>query len=205
MPQRTSGATGHLPTPSRAARWRHAVSDFFAELGRSSPARLLLIVFTAMIGVFTALLSLPISAADGQRTPFVDALFTAVSAICVTGLVTVDTGTHWSTFGLTVIMVAMKVGGLGVLTLASLLGLSVMRSMGLAQRLIAARETRAEQLAEVGGVLRTIVITSTAFEVATFVALTPYMVVTEHGFGESLFLGLFYAISAFNNDFFACL
>ena len=199
MAVRVTGTPSHLPPMSRNARGRRAISEFFEELGRSSPARLLLIVFTAMIGVFTALLSLPIAAADGQRTPFVDALFTAVSAICVTGLVTVDTGTHWSTFGLVVIMIAMKVGGLGVLTLASLLGLSVLRSMGLAQRLIAARETRAEQLAEVGGVLRTIVITSTAFEAATFVALTPYMIVTEHGLGESLFLGLFYAISAFNN------
>jgi Trk-type K+ transport system membrane component len=96
-------------------------------------------------------------------------------------------------------MVAMKVGGLGVLTLASLLGLSVMRSMGLAQRLITASETRSEQLAEVGNVLRTIIITSTAFEVATFLMLVPFMIANDHGFGESLFYGLFYAISAFNN------
>ena len=65
--------------------------------------------------------------------------------------------------------------------------------------MITAQETRAERLAEVGGVLRVILITSTSFEVATFLALTPYMIVTEHGVGESLFLGLFYAISAFNN------
>src|SRR5699024_7457145 len=80
-------------------------------------------------------------------------LVTAVSAICVTGLVTVDTAVHWSPFGLTVIMLAMKVGGLGVLTVASLLSLSVMRRMGLAQRLVTAEETRTERLSEVGGVL----------------------------------------------------
>src|SRR5699024_12413325 len=108
-----------------------------------------------------------------------DALFTAVSAICVTGLVTVDTGAHWSTFGLTVIMVAVKLGGLGLMTVASLLSISVMHRLGLAQRVITAQETRAERLAEVGGVLRVILITSTAFEIATFVALTPYMCVTE--------------------------
>src|SRR5690625_7688788 len=96
-------------------------------------------------------------------------------------------------------MVAMKVGGLGVLTVASLLSLAVMRRMVLAPRLVAAEETRTERLSEVGGVLRTIVITSTAFEAATFVALAPYMVITDHGLGRSLFLGLFYAISAFNN------
>jgi potassium uptake TrkH family protein len=186
-----------LSDPALRARrpgWR----DHARSLAKATPARIALGVFTLLIGVFTALLSLPAATTDGQRTPFIDALFTAVSAICVTGLSTVETGTHWSTFGLTVIMVAVKLGGLGLMTVASLLSLSVMHRLGLAQRVITAQETRAERLAEVGGVLRVILITSTAFEAATFVALTPYMVVTEHGIGQSLFLGLFYAISAFN-------
>ncbi|MFE5775811.1 MULTISPECIES: TrkH family potassium uptake protein [Brachybacterium] len=180
-------------------RIREFSSTALATAARTSPARLALTVFTAMIGLVTLLLMSPLAASDGQATGFRDAVFTAVSAICVTGLTTVDTATHWSTFGLVVLMVAMKIGGLGVLTLASLLGLSVMRSMGLAQRIITARETRAEQLAEVGSVLRTIVITSTAFEVLTFLALVPYMIATEHGTGTSVFYGAFYAISAFNN------
>lgn len=182
--------------------WRAVRATWHLVIGRAarlSPARLALTVFTLMIAVFTALLSLPIAAADGKRTAFVDALFTAVSALCVTGLTTLNTGEHWSRFGLVVIAVAMKVGGLGVLTLASLLSLSVMRQMGLAQKVITARETRAEKLAEVGGVLTTIVAVSTAFEVLTFVALTPYMISTHHAVGEALFLGAFYAISAFNN------
>lgn len=179
----------------RTSIWR----DRLRSLLKATPSRIALGVFTLLIVVFTALLSLPAATTDGQRTALIDALFTAVSAICVTGLVTVDTGTHWSTFGLTVIMIAMKLGGLGLMTVASLLSLSVMHRLGLAQRVITAQETRAERLAEVGGVLRIILITSTAFEAATFVALTPYMFITEHGIRESLFLGLFYAISAFNN------
>ncbi|MBB5830577.1 TrkH family potassium uptake protein [Brachybacterium aquaticum] len=195
---------GIRPTPRRASAYalrarRPGWRDHAWSLTKATPARLALGVFTLLIGVFTALLSLPAATVSGERTPLVDALFTAVSAICVTGLTTVDTGTHWSMFGLTVIMVAMKLGGLGLMTVASLLSLSVMHRLGLAQRVITAQETRAERLAEVGGVLRTIVVTSTAFEAVTFVALTPYMVVTEHGTGMSLFLGLFYAISAFNN------
>lgn len=184
---------------SLAQRVRFGVRSAVSSAARFTPARLALGVLTSLIGVFTALLSLPIATTDGQRTDFVDALFTIVSAITVTGLVTVDTGSTWSTFGLVVIMVAIKVGGLGVLTLASLLGLSVMRQMGLAQRIITASETRTERLAEVGGVLRTILITSTAFEALTFLALVPYMFIHEHGAGQSLFLGLFYAVSAFNN------
>ncbi|HIY23473.1 MAG TPA: TrkH family potassium uptake protein [Candidatus Brachybacterium merdigallinarum] len=183
----------------RGSRRRRRAPRWLDHLVTPTPTRIALGVFTLLIGVFTALLALPVATASGQRTSLVDAVFTAVSAFTVTGLVTVETGSHWSTFGLVVIMVAMKVGGLGLLTIASLLSLSVMHRLGLAQRVITAQETRTERLAEVGGVLRIIVITSTAFEIATFAALTPYMVITDHGIGESLFLGLFYAISAFNN------
>lgn len=180
-------------------RLRRTVGSIVKAAARTSPARLALFVFTSMILAFTLILELPISSTSGTRTPFVDALFTAVSAVCVTGLTTVTTATHWSPFGLTVIMVAMKVGGLGVLTLASLLGLSVMRHMGLAQRIVTARETRAEQLSEVGGILRAIVITSTAFEVLTFIALVPFLLRHNAQLGEALFNAVFYAVSAFNN------
>ncbi|MGY5766158.1 TrkH family potassium uptake protein [Brachybacterium sp. DNPG3] len=183
------------PARQRPVGWRRAA----AHLRRPTPVRLALAAFTGLILLFTLLLELPAATTDGTRTPVVDALFTAVSAICVTGLSTVDTGRHWSTFGLLVIMIAIKLGGMGMLTLASLLSLSVMRRLGLAQRLSTASETRTERLAEVGGVLRTIVITSTSLEVLTFITMTPYMISTEHGTGRSLFLGMFYAISAFNN------
>ncbi len=187
--------------PTKIFRWNvpGVVSRAVKAAARTSPARLTLLVFTAMILLFTMILELPISSADGTRTPFVDALFTAVSAVCVTGLVTVETGTHWSVFGLTVIMVAMKVGGLGVLTLASLLGLSVMRHMGLAQRIVTARETKTEQLSEVGGILRTIVITSTGLEVVTFLLLMPFLLDNDLAPREAVFNSVFYAISAFNN------
>ncbi|MDN5821777.1 MAG: TrkH family potassium uptake protein [Brachybacterium sp.] len=187
--------TRPLGARTRMPEWRQVLNN----LTRATPARIALGMFTALIAAFTALLSLPAATTDGVRTDLTDALFTAVSAICVTGLVTVDTGTHWSTFGLTVIMIAIKLGGLGLMTVASLLSLSVMHRLGLAQRVITAQETRAERLAEVGGVLRIILLTSTLFEAVTFVAMTPYMFITEHGIGRSVFLGLFYAISAFNN------
>lgn len=184
---------------SRLVGLRTALSEVIGEAAKSSPARLALSVFTGMILLVTLLLELPIATTERVRTPLVDALFTSVSAVCVTGLTTVDTPTHWSTFGLVVLMAAMKIGGLGVLTLASLLGLSVMRHMGLAQKIITASETRSERLSEVGGVLATIVITSTSFEILTFLALAPHMIANQYGIGESLFNGAFYAISAFNN------
>ncbi|MGQ4496946.1 potassium transporter TrkG, partial [Dermabacteraceae bacterium P13101] len=181
------------------ARMKELVRDTMQEAARSTPARLTLIIFSALIAIFTFLLMLPISHVAGEETSFVDALFTAMSAVCVTGLTTVDTATHWSTFGLVVLMFAMKIGGLGVLTLASLLGLSVSRHMGLAQKIITAQETKAEKLAEVGGVLRTIVITATSFELLTFLLITPNLIRRDSDLGTALFNGAFYAISAFNN------
>ena len=111
----------------RTRRRPSGLERHLRALFKPTPARLALGVFTLLIVVFTGLLSLPAATVVGERTSLTDALFTAVSAICVTGLVTLETGTHWSTFGLTVIMVAMKLGGLGLMTVASLLSLSVMQ------------------------------------------------------------------------------
>ena len=109
-----------------------------ARAARFYPARLAVAVFAAIIVVVTALLSLPISTTSGEHADFLDALFTATSAVCVTGLSTVDTATYWSTFGHVVIILAAAVGGLGVMTLASLLSLAVSRHVGLTQRMLAA-------------------------------------------------------------------
>ena len=100
------------------ARVREAVSDFAAK----STSRFAILVFSFLIFVFTMLFSLPIASADRQVTPIADALFTAVSVICVTGLSTVDMATHWSLFGHVLVFIGVQIGALGVLTLASILG-----------------------------------------------------------------------------------
>nr|WP_200941986.1 potassium transporter TrkG [Angustibacter sp. Root456] len=166
---------------------------------RRSPARLALAVFALVIAAVTGLLSLPVATASGQRAPFADALFTAASAVCVTGLTTVDTATYWSGTGQVIIMVAIKVGGLGIITLASLLGLAVSRRLGLRQRIIAASETKALRLGEVGSLLRAIVISSTALEVSIAVVLLPSFLASGEGVGSAAYHSLFYGISAFNN------
>ena len=113
-----------------------------ARAARFYPARLAVIVFAAIIVVVTGLLSLPIATTSGEHADFLDALFTATSAVCVTGLSTVDTAIYWSTFGHVVIILAAAVGGLGVMTLASLLSLAVSRHVGLTQRMLAASENQ---------------------------------------------------------------
>ncbi len=186
--------------PSGVATW---LRDRLDDAARRSPARLALAVFALVVVAFTALLSLPAATASGERAPFVDALFTAASAVCVTGLTTVDTATYWSGLGQVIIMVAIKIGGLGIITLASLLGLAVSRRLGLRQRLIAASETKALRLGEVGSLLRAVVISSTAVEVTIAAVLLPSFLASGEGVGRSLYHSLFYGISSFNNAGFA--
>ncbi|PFG34153.1 TrkH family potassium uptake protein [Sanguibacter antarcticus] len=169
------------------------------RLARQSPARLALSVFAAVIAVFTGLLSTPFATASDTRAPFVDALFTATSAVCVTGLVTVPTGTYWSAFGHVVILVGIKIGGLGVMTLASVLGMAVSRRIGLTQKLLTASETKTTRLGEVGSLVRVVIITSTTLEIAIALLLIPRFLVLGETFGRATWHGIFYAVSAFNN------
>src|SRR5699024_6572327 len=120
----------------KATAW--AGRELVDRLARQSPARLAIVTFGGVILVFTGLLSLPAATSTGTRAPFIDALFTATSSVCVTGLVTVPTGTYWSGFGQAVILLGMQVGGLGVMTLASILGAAVSRRIGLTQKLLTA-------------------------------------------------------------------
>src|SRR5215216_4775166 len=104
---------------SLRARILDRISDFSASV----PARFAVLVFAGLVGIFTLLFSLPISTTSGVRAPFVDALFTAVSVICVTGLSTVDMATYWSPLGHVFVFIGVEIGGIGVLTVASILGL----------------------------------------------------------------------------------
>ncbi|HWM16326.1 MAG TPA: TrkH family potassium uptake protein, partial [Microbacterium sp.] len=115
--------------------------DYVRTRTTSSPARFAVAVFILLILLFTALLSLPAAAMDGKRTPLADALFTAVSTICVTGLSTVDIATHFSPLGKVFIFIGVNIGGMGVLTLASILGLVISKRLGLRAKLIAASES----------------------------------------------------------------
>lgn len=181
---------------ARRPRWWRTTLD---QAARHSPARLAMTIFLLVILTFTALLSLPAATADGHRAPFVDALFTATSAVCVTGLVTVDTATYWSGLGHVVIISGVGVGGLGILTLASLLGLVVSRRLNLSQRLIAASETKATQLGEVGSLLRAVVVTSLVIELFVALALFPRFLVLKENPAHAAWHAWFYAVSSFNN------
>ena len=96
----------------------------------------ILFSFFVAILVGSILLALPISSSKGQATSYVDALFTATTATCVTGLVTVPTVTHWSLFGQIVILVLIQIGGLGIITIMAGITAFLHKKMGLADRVL---------------------------------------------------------------------
>lgn len=176
-----------------------SLRDLVDRIAQSSPARLALIVIAAVIAVFAFLLWLPVSSAPGVDTDLADAVFTATSAVTVTGLTTVPTGANWSFFGQFVIMVAMQIGGLGTLTMTSLLALAVGRKLGLRSRLLTQEALNIGRLGEVGSLLQIIVLTSVSIEAVLAAVLSLGFLLEGEPVLTSLWYGIFYAISAFNN------
>lgn len=156
--------------------------------------------FGTAVLVGTLLLWLPVSRSGDGSAPFVTALFHATSAVCVTGLVTVDTGAYWSTFGEIVILALIQVGGFGIMTLASLLGLLIAHRLGLRTRITAAAETKAVGFGDVRSVLFGVMRVTLVFEAVTAVLLWLRLWLGyDESPGRAAYLGVFHAISAFNN------
>ncbi len=175
-----------------------------ARLRIEKPPQLVAVAFAAAVGLVALLLSLPIASEAGTATALLPALFTATSAVCVTGLVVVDTPTYFSTFGELVILAAIQVGGIGIMTLSSLLGLLVFRRLGLRSRMSAAVETKALGIGDVRRVLRSVIGFSAFFESVAAVVLTlRWLTAYDESFGRAAYLGFFHAVSAFNNAGFA--
>jgi len=190
--------------------------DRLQDLTTASPARFAVLVFAALILLFTGLLSLPAATATGARAPFADALFTAVSTICVTGLSTVNMGTFWSPFGQVIIFIGVNVGAMGVLTLASILGLVISKRLGLRAKLIAAGDTnpmrahggvvnegQTVRLGEVGVLLRTVALSTLVIEAVIAVLLYPSLLVGGVDPLTALWEAPYYAAMAFTNTGFS--
>jgi Trk-type K+ transport system membrane component len=184
-----------------------------SSVATASPARFAILVFSGLILITTLLLTLPLArAGTGSATPLADALFTAVSAICVTGLTTVDMATHWSPFGNIVIILAMQIGGIGVLTMASILGLVVARRIGLRAKLLAASDTNAARvkggavsesqavrLGEIGGLLLTVAVSAIVIELAITALVVPRLLIEGFDVWTALWQGFYISLSAFTN------
>ncbi len=175
-----------------------------ARIARRSPARTITLSFAILCALGALLLMLPIMrAGPGSASPGV-ALFTSVSASCVTGLAVVDTGTYWSVAGQITILILIQIGGFGIQALGTLWILLLNRRLGAASRLAAQAETGALTQGEVRQVLRALaVITLTVESLVALMLAARLWWHYDASWAQAAWLGIFHSISAFNNAGFA--
>ncbi|HEY4391101.1 MAG TPA: TrkH family potassium uptake protein [Paenibacillus sp.] len=165
---------------------------------RFSPPQILVMGFAAIILVGALLLMLPISSTTGESLPFVDALFTATSATCVTGLIVVDTGTYYSTFGQVVIMLLIQTGGLGFMTVATLFSIVFKRKISLKDRLLLQEAMNQNTMEGIVRLIRKVLIYSLVIESSAALIFTIRWSF-DMPFGRALYFGIFHGVSMFNN------
>ncbi len=159
--------------------------------------RIIILGFAGIILLGTAILMLPISSADSAVTPFNEALFTATSAVCVTGLVVQDTSSHWSVFGQAMILLMIQIGGLGVVTVAASFSLFSGRKISLVQRSTIQKALSAQKVGEISDLIKFVLKATLMIETAGALLLMPPFI---RRFGaKGIFMAVFHSVSAFCN------
>ncbi|WP_243767557.1 TrkH family potassium uptake protein [Paenibacillus agricola] len=167
-----------------------------------SPPQLILGVFFVLIWIGALLLALPVASATGQSVGLLDAVFTATSAVCVNGLIVVDTGSVYSIFGQVIIMVLIQIGGLGFMTFGIMVAIVLGKKIGLKQRLVLQQTTQSTSVQGLVKLSLYMVVIAFAFEAIATIILTLRWK-AELGWGQGAYYALFHSISAFNNAGFA--
>lgn len=164
------------------------------------PARLVPLAFLLLIGVGTILLMLPVATASGRGAPFLTALFTATSAVSITGLSVVDTSTYWSRTGQVFLLILFQIGGFGVMSAATLLMLMVSRRISLSNRVFVQAEARGIAPGDIRKVLGFVLLLVLAVECIVSALLTiRFAMVYDQHLSEALWHGLFHGVAAFTN------
>ena len=163
-----------------------------------TPAKIILGGFFLIIITGAVLLTLPFASKTGEATPFIDAVFTATSATCVTGLIVHDTYTYWSVFGQAVIIILIQIGGMGVVTLAIAITILSGKKIGLKQRYVMQESISAPQ---VGGIVRmtSFIVKGTIFFEAAGAVIMAFQFCPQMGFIKGIWFSVFHSISAFCN------
>ena len=167
------------------------------RLLKASPVRLICLSFLLVIFTGAVLLTLPISSRSGVITPFPDALFTATSATCVTGLVVYDTYLYWSVFGQIIILLLIQIGGLGLVTLTTFFNMAIGRKMGLRSMDLAKESVNSDNFADARRMVKTAMVVTFAIEGLGALVLA-FTFVPEYG-AEGIYISIFTAVSAFCN------
>ncbi|MCA0969221.1 TrkH family potassium uptake protein [Halobacillus litoralis] len=166
------------------------------KVGRLNPPQWIIIIFSVLIMAGTFLLMLPVSTTEGIS--FIDALFTATSAMTVTGLVVVDTGSAFTLFGQIVILALIQLGGIGIMTFAVLIYIAVGKKIGLKQRLLIKQALNQPTIGGVVRLAKKLFLFSIVMELIAVVFLSIKWV-PEMGWFNGIYASVFHAISAFNN------
>ena len=165
---------------------------------RLNGVQVLVIGFFITITIGALLLMLPISSIERTVTNPIDALFTATSAVCVTGLVTIDTGTYWSLFGQIVIIMLIEIGGLGFMTFGTLFAIIVGKKITLKERLIIKESLNAFNIQGVVKLIKRIFFFTILVQLVGGILLS-FPFAKEYGVKKGIYMGLFHSISAFCN------
>ena len=165
---------------------------------RLTPFRVIVIGVIGVILGGTFLLMLPVSTKSGETTGFLDALFTSVTSVCVTGLVVRDTGTYWSQTGQGVILLLIQIGGLGVITVAASLAMAAGKKLGLFQKGVMQEAVAAPQIGGIRKLIKVIVKFTFFVELIGAMIMAPIFY-SDFGMMQGLWMSVFHSISAFCN------
>lgn len=163
-----------------------------------NPVQILALGFALVIFTGAVLLTLPIASADGTSTNFIDSLFTSTSAVCVTGLVTVDTGTHWSYFGKTVIMFLIEIGGLGFMSFATLFALLLGKKITLRERLVLQEAMNTFNIQGLVKMAKYVLVFTFSVQIIGALLLSTQFI-PDYGLGKGIYFSIFHAVSGFCN------
>ena len=178
--------------------WGDCMAESLMKKSRLNAVQVLAIGFALVILFGGIILSLPICSSDGMYTNFLDALFTSTSAVCVTGLVTLDTGTHWNTFGKILIMLLIETGGLGFMSISTFAAMLLGKKITLRERLLM---QEAMNTFNIQGLVKMVrYVFGFTFTVQVFGALLlSIQFIPEYGFKRGVFYSIFHSVSAFCN------
>lgn len=163
-----------------------------------NPVKLIFNMYVLSIFLGAMILSLPISSGKFEFTNFIDALFTATSAMCVTGLSTLTTASHWSIFGKTVIIILIQLGGIGVMTATASFGIIFNKKFSITERMQFAEEKNADSIAGIIKLLKYIFVATFVIEIIGAILLS-FTFIGEYGIFKGILYSLFHSISAFCN------
>ena len=175
-------------------KWQRLVQ----KIARLSPGQIIALGFLTLILIGTFFLVLPISSKDGTWTHVLDALFTVTSAICVTGLVVVDTYTHWSVIGQIIILILIQIGGLGFMSVGMMMISAMRKHVGLKERSVLTESISAFQM---GGILKFVkkIVWRTFLIEGIGALILAIRFAFDMSLGEAVYNGIFHAVSAFCN------